>query len=48
VIVLPDQLTVPSAHEAFDENGGLKNPRQQKQATQIGSNLASVIKKLAS
>jgi chromate reductase len=46
VTVLSDQLTMPAAHEAFDEAGRLKNPKHQKQATEIGSNLAGVLAKL--
>lgn len=46
VTVLSDQLTISSAHEAFDETGRLKNPKYQKQAAEIGSNLAAVLAKL--
>lgn len=30
VMVLPDQVSVPKAHEAFDEKGGLKDERDRK------------------
>jgi hypothetical protein len=46
VTVMPDQLTISSAHEAFDETGRLKDPKLQKQAVEIGSKLATVLAKL--
>lgn len=47
VTVLPDQLAVSQAHEAFDDDGALKDPRKQEQARGIGRGLAEVTAKLA-
>lgn len=46
VTVLPDQLAVPRAYEAFDDNGQLKDEKQQAKAMSIGANLAQVLTKL--
>jgi NAD(P)H-dependent FMN reductase len=43
VIVLPDQLSVPKAHEAFDAVGSLKDPKQLASVEAIGSRLARVV-----
>jgi NAD(P)H-dependent FMN reductase len=48
VLVLPDQLAVPRAHEAFLPDGSLKDPKQQTAAQAVGAKLASVIAKLRS
>ena len=47
VIVLPDQISVSRAFEAFNEDGSLKDPKQQAAIEQLGSQLASVVAKLA-
>jgi chromate reductase len=46
VLVLPDQLTVGRAHEAFDESGRLKDAKQQATVERIGAKVASVIARL--
>jgi NAD(P)H-dependent FMN reductase len=46
VIVLPKQLAVAKANEAFDERGNLKDPKQQQTALEIGQQLAVVAGKL--
>ena len=46
VIVLPDQLAIAKAHEAFDDKGELKDPRQQTSIRQIGRQLAETLDKL--
>lgn len=48
VIVLPDQIAVPKAHEAFAEDGSLKDPKQQAGVQQLGQKLAETVSKLAS
>ncbi len=42
VIVLPDQLAVPRAFEAFQEDGALRDPKMQAAVEELGRNLAGV------
>jgi len=46
VIVLPDQVAVVKAHEAFDIDGKLKDPKQQASIEALGRDLVAVLKKL--
>lgn len=46
VVVLPDQLAVSKAHEAFNEEGTMKDAKQQASVEKIGANLAHFIAKL--
>ena len=46
VIVLPDQIAVARAHEAFNANGSLKDPKQQAGIEGLGKTLASFLMKL--
>lgn len=45
-IVLPAQVAVPSAHEAFDNSGTLIDEGRRAQVESLGSGLADVISKL--
>jgi NAD(P)H-dependent FMN reductase len=45
VIVLPDQVALPKAHEAFDAAGQLKDERPAKQVTALAQTLVSFLKK---
>lgn len=45
VIVLPDQVALPKAHEAFDAAGQLKDQRPAKQVTVLAQGLVSFLKK---
>jgi NAD(P)H-dependent FMN reductase len=47
VLVLAEQVAVPKAHEAFADDGSLKDARQQASIRQLGEKLAAVLKKLA-
>jgi len=47
VIVLPDQLALGRAHEAFDAEGRLKDERQRAAAEGLGAALARVTSRLA-
>jgi hypothetical protein len=40
VLVLPDQVSISSAHEAFDESGKLKNARKAAEVKGLGKALA--------
>lgn len=46
VLVLPDQKSIPQAYEAFDEQGTLKDPKQQTAVVQLGAKLTSILDKL--
>ncbi len=48
VIVLPEQIAVSKAHEAFDDAGGLKDSNQHRSVQQLGKKLASIKTKLVS
>ncbi len=45
VVVLPEQVAVSKAYEAFDEKGGLKDERTAKQVTQLAQGLVAFLKK---
>ena len=45
-IVLPDQVTVRSAYNAFDDSGNLKDSDKSGQVEELGANLANFLKKL--
>lgn len=44
-LVLPQQKCIPLAHEAFDENGSLKNSKHQEEVIALGKKLAEFLKK---
>ena len=46
VIVLPDQIAVPKANEAFEADGSLKHPKQHAGIEGLGHTLASFLMKL--
>src|SRR6478672_201805 len=46
VIVLPDQIAVAKAHEAFQSDGSLVDPKQQAGIEGLGKTLASFLMKL--
>ena len=46
VIVLPDQICIGKAHEAFDEAGKLKDERKAKQVAALAKGLVEVLGKL--
>ena len=47
VLVLPDQLAVPGADKAFDEQGRLEDAKQQAAAERLGARLVEMLRKLA-
>jgi NAD(P)H-dependent FMN reductase len=46
VIVLPDQVAVPKAFEAFNEDGSLKDPKQQTAVEKLGQTLTAFLAKV--
>ena len=48
VIVLPDQIAVSRAFEAFDDEGQLKDNKQQVRVQALGESVARTVSKLAS
>ena len=48
VIVLPDQIAIVKAHEAFNPDGTLKDNKQQAAVEKIGATVANVVAKLKS
>jgi chromate reductase, NAD(P)H dehydrogenase (quinone) len=46
VIVLPGQVAVPKASEAFAADGSLKDPKQQASIQQLGHSVATITGKL--
>jgi chromate reductase, NAD(P)H dehydrogenase (quinone) len=46
VHVLPDQVSIPVAHEAFDESGKLKDARKAKQIAALATGLVEFVRKL--
>lgn len=45
-VVLPHQKCIPQADKAFDENGNLKDAKQQEDAMTMGRRLADFLKKV--
>jgi NAD(P)H-dependent FMN reductase len=48
VIVLPDQLAISKAHEAFNADGSLKDAKMQTGVEGLGRTLAEFLKKMKS
>ncbi len=46
VLVLPNQVAVPKANEAFDTNGQLTDKRLQSSVENLGTELCSILNKL--
>lgn len=47
VLVLPDQVTLSAAHEAFDEAGALKDEKKARQVAKLAKGLVDLLQKTA-
>jgi hypothetical protein len=47
VIVLPDQIAVSRAFEAFDDDGQLKDEKQRSRVQGLGESVANMLSKIA-
>jgi chromate reductase, NAD(P)H dehydrogenase (quinone) len=47
-LVLPDELGIARAHEAFNEDGSLKDAKQQQSVAALAAKLVAMIRKLKS
>lgn len=45
-LVLPEQVAISKAHEAFTESGALKDPKQQASIERLGAGLVQILQKL--
>ena len=46
VLVIPEQVAVVKAHEAFNADGTLKDDKQRGQVENLGKKIATLVKKL--
>ena len=46
VLVIPNQVAISKAHEAFNLDGTMKDQKQEQQVKKIGANLAQMLLKL--
>ncbi len=47
MLLLPEQVTISRAHEAFDGEGALKDARKRQQVTGLGASLVKLLGQLA-
>lgn len=48
VLVIPEQVAVSKAHEAFDTDGSMKNKDQEQKVKKIGASVAKLLLKMNS
>lgn len=46
VLVMPDQVAIGKAHEAFNADGTLQDKKQEEQVKMIGASVAKILSKL--
>jgi chromate reductase len=46
VLVIPDQIAISKAHEAFNADGTLKDKKQEEQVKKIGASISKLLLKL--
>lgn len=45
VLVLPEQVSISTAHEAFDQDGQLKDPKRAKKVTGLAASLVAFLRR---
>ncbi|MDH3361927.1 MAG: NAD(P)H-dependent oxidoreductase [Nitrosopumilus sp.] len=48
VLVIPEQIAISKAHEVFNSDGFMNDPKQEQRIKSIGANLAKILQKLNS
>ena len=48
VLVIPEQIAISKAHEVFNSDGSMKDPKQEQQIKSIGATLVKILQKLNS
>ena len=48
VLVIPEQIAISKAHEVFNSDGSMKDPKQEQRVKSIGANLSDILQKLNS
>ncbi|MEX0863174.1 NADPH-dependent FMN reductase [Nitrosopumilus sp.] len=48
VLVIPEQIAISKAHEVFNSDGSMKDPKQEQRVKRIGANLSQILLKLNS
>ncbi|MFB5647328.1 MAG: NADPH-dependent FMN reductase [Candidatus Nitrosomaritimum yanchengensis] len=48
VMVIPEQVTISAAHEAFDADNSLKDKKTEEKVKKIGANLTRILTKISS
>ena len=48
VLVLPEQVAVPKAFQAFDPDGNLSDPEQQASVRDLGDRVAGMVESIRS
>ncbi|MGB8702480.1 MAG: NAD(P)H-dependent oxidoreductase [Thermosynechococcaceae cyanobacterium] len=46
ILVIPDQVAIPKADEAFDGSGQLRDPKQQESICRLGQKVTYLLRKL--
>jgi len=46
VLVIPEQIAISKAHEVFNSDGSMKDPKQEQRVKNIGANLFNILTKL--
>jgi hypothetical protein len=47
VLVIPEQLALSRAHEAFETDGSLKDPKRAASVTRVAASLVRIVARLS-